>query len=86
MDDTPETVTGISEYYGQIYYFCSPTCKGSFDKEPEKYLGTERDIKIKLPIQMAYENRPFCLYRIGTQIRKDDDEPSVLRPVSFVGS
>ena len=49
MDDTPETVTGISEYYGQIYYFCSPTCKGSFDKEPEKYLGTERDNQNQAP-------------------------------------
>lgn len=24
---------------GQTYYFCSPGCKKSFDKEPEKYAG-----------------------------------------------
>lgn len=28
-----------SEYKGQTYYFCSPGCKKSFDKEPEKYLA-----------------------------------------------
>ena len=28
-----------SEYKGQTYYFCSPGCKRSFDKEPEKYVG-----------------------------------------------
>ena len=28
-----------SEYDGQTYYFCSPGCKRSFDKEPQKYVG-----------------------------------------------
>ena len=28
-----------SEYGGQMYYFCSPGCKRSFDKEPQKYAG-----------------------------------------------
>jgi YHS domain-containing protein len=28
-----------SEYGGQTYYFCSPGCKRSFDKEPQKYAG-----------------------------------------------
>jgi YHS domain-containing protein len=28
-----------SEYDGQAYYFCSPGCKRSFDKEPQKYAG-----------------------------------------------
>lgn len=28
---------GKSEYKGKNYYFCSPGCKASFDKEPEKY-------------------------------------------------
>jgi YHS domain-containing protein len=27
-----------SEYKGKIYYFCSPTCKEDFDKNPEKHL------------------------------------------------
>ena len=28
-----------SEYAGQTYYFCSPGCKRSFEKEPAKYAG-----------------------------------------------
>jgi YHS domain-containing protein len=38
MDVEPETAAGKSEYKGQTYYFCSPGCKRSFDKDPEKYL------------------------------------------------
>ena len=39
MDVTPESAAGKSEYNGQTYYFCSPGCKRSFDKDPEKYLS-----------------------------------------------
>ena len=39
MDIDPATAAGTSEYNGQTYYFCSPGCKKSFDKEPEKYLS-----------------------------------------------
>lgn len=39
MDIDPATAAGKSEYNGQTYYFCSPGCKASFDKDPEKYLG-----------------------------------------------
>lgn len=28
-----------SEYKGQTYYFCCPSCKEKFDKDPEKYVG-----------------------------------------------
>ena len=28
-----------SEFDGQTYYFCSPGCKRSFDREPQKYAG-----------------------------------------------
>jgi len=35
----PETAAGTSEYKGKTYYFCSPGCKRSFDKDPEKYLS-----------------------------------------------
>jgi Cu+-exporting ATPase len=38
MEVEPETAAGKSEYKGQTYYFCSPGCKRSFDKDPEKYL------------------------------------------------
>jgi P-type Cu+ transporter len=39
MGIDPQTAAGKSEYKGQTYYFSSPGCKKSFDKEPEKYLG-----------------------------------------------
>jgi YHS domain-containing protein len=39
MDIDPATAAGTSEYKGQTYYFCSPGCKKSFDKDPEKYVG-----------------------------------------------
>lgn len=39
MDVEEATAAGKSEYQGQTYYFCSPGCKRSFDKDPEQYLG-----------------------------------------------
>jgi len=30
-----------SEYKGENYYFCSASCKETFDKEPEKYVKEE---------------------------------------------
>jgi len=39
MDIDPATAADTSEYKGQTYYFCSPGCKKSFDKDPEKYVG-----------------------------------------------
>jgi YHS domain-containing protein len=39
MEIDPSTAAGKSEYKEQTYYFCSPGCKKSFDKEPEKYAG-----------------------------------------------
>ena len=41
MDIEPDTAAGKSEYKGQTYYFCSPGCKRSFDRDPEKYLVTD---------------------------------------------
>jgi Cu+-exporting ATPase len=43
MDVDPATAAGMSEYKGQTYYFCSLRCKKAFDKEPEKYFGTEHE-------------------------------------------
>jgi YHS domain-containing protein len=42
MEIDPNTAVGTSEYRGQTYYFCSPGCKRSFDKEPEKYIGSNQ--------------------------------------------
>lgn len=39
MDVDPQTAAGSSEYQGKTYYFCSPGCKRSFDKDPERYVG-----------------------------------------------
>ena len=39
MEIDPATAAGSSEYQGQTYYFCSPRCKKSFEKDPEKYVG-----------------------------------------------
>jgi xanthine dehydrogenase accessory factor len=33
-----------SEYNGKIYYFCAAGCKRSFDKEPEKFLHSEKTL------------------------------------------
>ena len=41
MDIDPKTAAGKSEYKGQTYYFCSPGCKRSFEKEPEKYVSNQ---------------------------------------------
>ncbi len=30
-----------SQHMGQNLYFCSPACKGNFDKEPKKYMKKE---------------------------------------------
>jgi YHS domain-containing protein len=28
-----------SDYNGKTYYFCAPSCKTTFDKNPSKYAG-----------------------------------------------
>jgi len=37
----PETAPAKVEYKGKTYYFCAPGCKVAFERDPEKYLGTE---------------------------------------------
>jgi YHS domain-containing protein len=38
-----DTALWTSVYKGEIYYFCAPGCKASFDKDPERYLGDGGD-------------------------------------------
>ncbi len=38
MDVEIATAEWKTEYKGQIYYFCSPGCKRSFEQGPEKFL------------------------------------------------
>jgi Cu+-exporting ATPase len=44
MEITAEGAAGTSEYKGQTYYFCSPGCKRSFDKDPEKYINKDAQV------------------------------------------
>ncbi len=39
MDVDEKSAAGKSQYKGQTYYFCSPGCKQSFEKDPEHYLS-----------------------------------------------
>ena len=39
MEVDPAQAAGQSDYGGQTYYFCSPGCKGQFDKDPQQYVG-----------------------------------------------
>lgn len=34
-----EDAAGQSFYKDETYYFCAPSCKKSFDSDPEKYLA-----------------------------------------------
>jgi YHS domain-containing protein len=37
MEIDPRTAASTSTYQGQTYYFCSPACKRTFDKNPAAY-------------------------------------------------
>jgi YHS domain-containing protein len=37
MDVDEKTAKAKSDYKGKTYYFCAPSCKQTFDKNPEKY-------------------------------------------------
>lgn len=39
MQVDPKNPGAISEYKGQMIYFCSAGCKADFDKNPEKYMS-----------------------------------------------
>ncbi len=39
MEIDPAKAAAKSEYKGQTYYFFSPGCKKSFEKDPEKYVA-----------------------------------------------
>ncbi len=39
MQVDEKKAAGSSVYQGTTYYFCSPRCKQSFDKAPEKFTG-----------------------------------------------
>ncbi len=39
-----EDAAGQTLYNGETYYFCAPSCKKSFDSDPQKYLAAFNDI------------------------------------------
>jgi len=40
MQVNEKTAAGKSEYKGKTYYFCSPGCKSTFDKDPARFAAT----------------------------------------------
>lgn len=38
MEINPDTAAGQSEFKGETYYFCSPSCKEKFDAAPDKFI------------------------------------------------
>lgn len=47
MDVDEKKAAATSEYKGKTYYFCAKGCKIAFDKNPEKYLGKEKEVEHK---------------------------------------
>jgi len=43
MDVDEKKAAATSEYKGTTYYFCAKGCKIVFDKNPEEYLGKEKE-------------------------------------------
>lgn len=41
MQVDPKSAAATYEYKGKMYYFCAPGCKAAFEKDPEKYLGSQ---------------------------------------------
>jgi YHS domain-containing protein len=39
MDVNERDAVYSSEWRGETYYFCSPQCKGKFEREPREYTG-----------------------------------------------
>lgn len=39
MNVDEKTAKFKSDYMGKTYYFCAPSCKATFDKNPVKFAG-----------------------------------------------
>ncbi len=54
MDVPPEEAAGISRYKGVDYYFCSVSCKETFDKSPERYVEGAPTLSVTShPVELA---------------------------------
>ena len=45
MEVDEKKAAATSEYKGKTYYFCAKGCKVAFDKDPERYLKGEGEMK-----------------------------------------
>jgi Cu(I)/Ag(I) efflux system membrane fusion protein len=54
MHVDPAKAKNKSVYQGKTYFFCSPTCKSDFDKDPAKY------VKQDTPAASAADTDPVC--------------------------
>ncbi|MFQ5852269.1 MAG: YHS domain-containing protein [Candidatus Binatia bacterium] len=43
MQIDEKSATERSDYRGKTYYFCSSSCKATFDNDPAKYAGTAQE-------------------------------------------
>jgi Cu+-exporting ATPase len=48
-----ENAAGTSEYQGETYYFCSPTCKGKFDANPAEFAAAEGKAEVTVATAQA---------------------------------
>lgn len=42
MEVEVKTARFTSDYEGETYYFCAPGCKGMFDEDPPRYIGSDK--------------------------------------------
>ena len=49
MEINPATAAGKSEYGGETYYFCSPSCKQRFDADPARYASGTANVEADAP-------------------------------------
>jgi len=42
MKVSRNTAADESDFSGETYYFCSPSCREAFELDPEKYLPTNK--------------------------------------------
>jgi YHS domain-containing protein len=46
MTVDPQRAAGVYEHQGQTYYFCAKSCLDKFRRDPDAYLGKDRDVAV----------------------------------------
>ncbi len=41
--DEKDAPGGKARFWGQVFYFCSKDCRGTFQRDPQKYLPEKKD-------------------------------------------